>query len=192
MRVLISAENHEFQILNQCSKMINWKILYAFCVGIINLNKNGFTLLEIILVIAILFIISGLFYSAYLDGSKTFTFNKNKIELQRAQDITNSWLSKFIRISNFGTLVVNDGNKLEFDTILDPSSKIEYYLNNGYLFIDINDVGGRKICDCEFENINFIKNNDLQVIEFSATIKNDDENRDPYVFSNIFYPRVQN
>ena len=38
MEVLISTENHEFQILNQNLKITNWKILYAFCVGIIILS----------------------------------------------------------------------------------------------------------------------------------------------------------
>jgi type II secretory pathway pseudopilin PulG len=153
-------------------------------------QEEGFTLLEIFLVIFLLAIVSGLFYNSYFDGTRSFAFNKNRIEIQRAQDVTNRWLSRYIRIADVSDINTNGGDQLYFDTITDPVNSIGYYIDNDNLYLDING-NKRQICDCKFQDISFNYSSSLNVVEFSATIIID-ENREPYTFSSIFYPRVQN
>ncbi len=156
-------------------------------------NESAFTLLEIIIAIAIVGLVSGGFYIAYFDSSRAVRFNTQRIELQRNQDVIEEWISRYVKIADLSSASnniknISNSNAAVFYTI--DGDKIEFSLVNESLNFSKNDNSYHQICDCTFNSIDFNFNSTLNFLEFKATISNGDIS-DNYTFSSVFYPRVQ-
>jgi len=144
-------------------------------------TQKGITLIEIILIIAILGIISTAIYSAYFQGVKVLNFNNERIEVQRAQDLVYSRLAHSIRPLQISDLTIINNNELVIN------SNTSYYLNGNNLVID-NGSNIRKISDLEFQEIIFTINDNKLYLD--AKIFNPSKTA-VFTFTNVFYPRVQ-
>ncbi|MFW6377538.1 MAG: type II secretion system protein [bacterium] len=157
----------------------------------ISFNNKGFTLIEILLVIAILGIVSALFYAAYFDSTRTWSFNKDRIEIQRAQDLTEQWLDQFMRRVDVDTIDINSSeDEITFELL--NGDTVHYYLdNNDNLTVEINSSNTRKMGDVKFNYIEFehLDDDGVHHLKIKADIYNSDGEN--YTFSNYFYPRVQ-
>jgi prepilin-type N-terminal cleavage/methylation domain-containing protein len=153
-------------------------------------NNQAFTLLEILLVLAILGLVSSLFYAAYFDSTQTWSFNKDRIETQRAQDLTQQWLAQYMRRADVGTIDDSLSEEITFDLL--NGDTVRYYLdNNDNLTVELNSSNVRKMSDVNFNYIYFfhINDNGVHHLRTKADIYNSDGEN--YTFSNYFYPRVQ-
>jgi len=149
-------------------------------------KNDGFTLIEVLVVIIIFAVIIIAAYNAYFSSSETILFNREKLEIQRTQDILNRWIGRYVRQANEIDTTVTGELKLLYNT----TNKIVFGLNNdSFAYYSINDGNNRIISNLKLENINFkIENNFLKLI---ATIKSNDSNK-TYSFENIFNPRLPN
>jgi prepilin-type N-terminal cleavage/methylation domain-containing protein len=149
-------------------------------------DQNGITLLEVILVIVLLTIVSTVIYASYFDGLRVWVFNKDRVEIQRAQDLVYTWLSNNIYTEDITAINIPNDQKIVF------SNGDSVYLENDYLYIELNSLAPRKITDLAFEEITFSKIpvSGANYISFDAVIFNRDQSK-TYKFNNVFYPRVQ-
>lgn len=84
------------------------------------MKRSGFGLIEVIVVIAILGIISGVFIQSYLNSKKTFDIQKSKSALQTETRNSLDQVSKWIKLSNsvLSTLTINSKTYTTSDTTL--------------------------------------------------------------------------
>ena len=100
-------------------------------------NDDGFTLIEMLVVIAIFAVIITAVYNAYFSSSRTIIFNKEKLEIQRTQDILNRWVSRYVRQASEIDTTVNGELKLLYNI----NDKIVFGLNNdSFLYYSINEI----------------------------------------------------
>ena len=96
------------------------------------IGDAGITLIEIIIVIAIVGMVSTAIYAAYFDSTRVWFFNKERIEVQQAKDIIQSWFANNIRQAKKITIVEDylgiadkDYLKVEY-----AANIIEFYIDN--------------------------------------------------------------
>jgi prepilin-type N-terminal cleavage/methylation domain-containing protein len=149
-------------------------------------KDHGFTLIEVLVVIVIFAIIITAVYNAYFTSSETILFNREKLEIQRTQDVLNRWIGRYVRQANEIDTTVTGELKLLYNT----SDKIVFGLNgDSFAYYSINDGNNRIISDLKLQNLIFNIEND--VLKMSATIKSNDSNK-TYSFVNVFNPRLPN
>ncbi|MFW6029779.1 MAG: prepilin-type N-terminal cleavage/methylation domain-containing protein [Halanaerobiales bacterium] len=147
-------------------------------------EKNAFTLIEVILVIAIIGIISSAIYLSYFETIRVWAFNQDRIEVQQDQDLINRWLERYTRQARSVDDSVSEQLTIEYPN----SNTIVFYLNSDNLFsIIINGGKERIISQLKFKSLNFDFDNDL--IEMKTEINNS-KGTNTYQFNNLYYPRL--
>lgn len=147
-------------------------------------DQKAFTLIEVIIVIAIIGIISSAIYLSYFDTIRVWAFNQDRIEVQQSQDVINRWLERYTRQAK----VVDDSVSGQLTIEYPNSNNIVFYLNSDDLFsATINSGNERVISQLKFDSLNFDFNNNL--IEMTAVINNSKETN-TYTFNNLYYPRL--
>jgi len=162
-------------------------------------NEDAFTLIEIMITIAIVTVIATAVYNAYFGSLRAWNFNKDRLEVQRVQDLTDRWISKyakqavFINANYSDNKTLEDGNKLYLE-YKDKNENLNHIAfgresaNNDYLYFYNLDSGTKKrISDLKFTELSFNYNNDL--ITVNAEILNNKENN-TYKFSSFFNTRL--
>lgn len=155
------------------------------------IGDAGITLIEIIIVIAIVGIISTTIYAAYFNSNRVWFFNKERIEVQQAQDIIQSWFANNIRQAKKITieedyLGVTDYDYLKVET---TANIIEFYIDNTNQTFVVKYNGGsaKKISDLKFDSFKISEEDGL--IKVIADIYNSKET-EKYKFISAYYPRL--
>lgn len=182
-------------------------------------NEKGFTLIELMVTVVIVAIISVAVYNAYFGSVRAWNYNKSRLEVQRVQDLTERWISRYAKQAVFinsnytSNRSDTDGEKLYIEYI-DSNGNLQKVAfgqeNSGEDFlyfydIDIDNVNKRKISDLKFESISFdyYKKSDViledetvpesdkfyDLITVDAKIINKEDNT-AYKFSSYFNPRL--
>src|SRR6056297_2368889 len=60
-------------------------------------NEKAFTLLEIIIAIAIISVITNAIFSFYFNGWDLFDFSNERVKFQRDHRLIESWVSRYVR-----------------------------------------------------------------------------------------------
>lgn len=161
-------------------------------------KEEGFTLIELMLTIAIVGIITVAVYNAYFGSVRAWNYNKNRLEVQRAQDLTHRWISKYAKQANFinpnylDNKDNQDGDKLYLEYLDQDGNlkKVAFGRENSdqdYLyFYDLDSGTKRKIGDFKLSSLSFDYSNDL--IKMEAEIFNEENSN--YKFSSSFNPRL--
>lgn len=170
-------------------------------------SEKGFTLIEVMIIIAIVAVIAAAVYNAYFGSLEVWNFNKSRLEVQRTQDLTYSWISRYARQA---TKIDPDYN----NSTLTDDQDILYleYDENGitkrvafgrsknqtdYLyFFNINTGDKKKISDLKFKTLDFYyfekdapEGRFNNLIEVEAEFLNQNEDA-TYHFSSRFDPRL--
>ena len=160
--------------------------------------EKGFTLIEVMVILAIVAIIAVAVYNAYFSSVKAWKYNKSRLEVQRVQDLTDRWISKYARQATSvktdytNTDLTNDQNILYLE-YNDSGTTKEVAFGRGsdkddYLyFYDITNNSQRKISDLKFTDPVFSYNNGL--IKIKAGIINQEDNT-IYQFNSYFNQRL--
>jgi prepilin-type N-terminal cleavage/methylation domain-containing protein len=148
--------------------------------------EQGMTLIEVIIVIALISIISSAIYMTYTDSIKIWFFNKERVEVQQNHDIVQRWLERYIRQAKAVDYSVNKQLKIEFN----ESDEILFLLSNEYFSAKINSDPVKQISNLKFENIDFAPTAD-NLVEVTSQIKNKKETK-TYDFKSVYYPRLLN
>jgi prepilin-type N-terminal cleavage/methylation domain-containing protein len=155
------------------------------------IGDAGITLIEIIIVIAIVGMVSTAIYAAYFDSTRVWFFNKERIEVQQAQDIIQSWFANNIRQAKKITIVedylgVTDKDYLKVET---TDNVIEFYIDNTKQTFVVKYNGGsaKKISDLKFDSFEIVEETGL--IKIIAEIYNSKET-EKYKFISVYYPRL--
>jgi len=155
------------------------------------IEDKGITLIEIIIVIAIVGIVSTAIYAAYFDSTRVWFFNKERIEVQQAQDIIQSWFANYIRQAKKITIAedylgVTDNDYLKIET---TDNIIEFYIEsvNQTFVVKYNGGTAREISNLKIDSFKISEENGS--IKIIAEIYNLKETQ-KYKFISIYYPRL--
>jgi prepilin-type N-terminal cleavage/methylation domain-containing protein len=155
-------------------------------------SEKGFTLIEVMITIAIVALIAAAVYNAYFSSLEAWNYNKARLEVQRVQDLTHRWISRYARQADY----INpsySGNKLYIEYIDQTGTrqKIAFGRENtteDYLYLyNINDNTNRKITDLKFTELSFDYRENLIIV--NAEIKNSNDNSN-YKFTSFINPRL--
>lgn len=95
-------------------------------------NKKGFTLIEVLLIIALLGILGTAAVSSYLDSTKTFTFFEryqsviSSVRAARSEAITNKQVyvgGNLVKPDNYGVSIAKNGKEYEINVFADTGDK---------------------------------------------------------------------
>lgn len=161
-------------------------------------NEKGFTLIEVMITVAIVAVIAAAVYNAYFGSVQAWEYNKSRLEVQRVQDLTHRWISQYARKATFVNPSYNNSSLtadqdllyLEYDDA-GTTKKVAFGRGsnqNDYLyFYDITNDTQRKITDLKFTDPQFSYNNGL--ITIKAEIINQEDNT-RYQFNSYFNTRL--
>lgn len=170
-------------------------------------NEKGFTLIEVMITIAIVTVIAAAVYNAYFASVQAWNYNKSRLEVQRVQDLTHKWISKYARKAtavnpNYNNNSLTADQDLLYLQYNDAGTIKEVAFGRGsntddYLyFYDITNSSQKKISDLKFKTLNFYYFEEnapvdyfKNLIEVEAEILNQNENK-TYKFSSRFDPRL--
>lgn len=170
-------------------------------------KEKGFTLIEVMITVAIVSIIAVAVYNAYFGSLKAWNYNKNRLEVQRVQDLTHRWISQYARKAKYinpnytTTSFTAADNLLYLEYEEDGNTKeVAFGLgsnNEDYLyFYDITGDSKRKISNLKFDFMNFdyykkseaaAGENFYDLIKMDAGIMYADN--ELYQYSSYFNPR---
>jgi prepilin-type N-terminal cleavage/methylation domain-containing protein len=155
------------------------------------IKDEGITLIEVIIVIAIVGMVSTAIYAAYFNSNRVWVFNKERIEVQQAKDIIQSWFANNIRQAKKITIVEDylgiadkDYLKVEY-----AANIIEFYIDNTNQTFVVKYNGGsaKEISDLKFDSFEIVEETGL--IKIIAEIYNSKET-EKYKFISAYYPRL--
>ncbi|SDB98750.1 PilW family protein [Halanaerobium congolense] len=149
-------------------------------------DEQGITLIEVILVIALISIISSAIYMTYTDSIKVWFFNKERVEIQQNHDIVQKWLERYVRQAKTVDYSVDKQLTIEFN----ESDEILFFLNNGFFSAKINSEPVKQISNLKFQDIYFNPTTD-NLVEVTSEIENKKGTK-TYNFKSIYYPRLLN
>ncbi|SHM24157.1 prepilin-type N-terminal cleavage/methylation domain-containing protein [Halanaerobium congolense] len=155
------------------------------------IEDKGITLIEIIIVIAIVGIVSTAIYAAYFDSTRVWFFNKERIEVQQAQDIIQSWFANNIRQAKKITIAedylgVTDNDYLKIET---TDNIIEFYIEsvNQTFVVKYNGGTAREISNLKIDSFKISEENgSIKIITEIYNLKETQK----YKFISIYYPRL--
>ena len=161
-------------------------------------SEKGFTLIEVMITVAIVAVIAAAVYNAYFSSVQAWNYNKSRLEVQRVQDLTHKWISQYARKATSVNTTYNNSSLtsdqdilyLEYDdagttkaVAFGRASNSEDYL----YFYDLTNNSQRKITDLKFTDPQFSYSNGL--IQITANIINQEENT-RYQFNSYFNTRL--
>ena len=141
-------------------------------------NEKGITLIEIMIVIAVIGVLISAIYLSYFSANNVFRFNSERIIFHRDQRLISETMDEYIRSAD--TININ-GNELEIN-----GSDVVFKENDDNYFV-ISKNGNEKILTQSFvdSNPSFEYNNKALTINLTL-IRNDET----YSFQETFYKRV--
>lgn len=143
------------------------------------MNKNkGFTLIEVIVSIAVIGLIISALFNINLAGWKFFNYNQDRVDLMSEGRLISTNLERKIRSSNGIDTDASNSNKLVF------SNGDQFYVNSQKLFFESNG-NTRSITTDVINSYNFDIVDDL--VKFNFVLVKDDST---YEINNKFYPRA--
>lgn len=156
-------------------------------------DNQGFTLIEIIIVTALVGIITSSIYAAYFDSTRVWFFNKERIEVQQTQDLVQSWFANNLRKAKKITLdkdYLGISNK-DYIKIETKDNILEFYIDSSNNLFTVRTNAGlaRNISDLKFDS--FIINKENGLIKLTADVFNQKETK-KYKFNSVYYPRLLN
>jgi len=161
-------------------------------------SEKGFTLIEVMITVAIVAVIAAAVYNAYFASLQAWNYNKSRLEVQRVQDLTHKWISQYARkatavdpnYNNSSLTADQDLLYLEYNdagTIKAVAFGRGSNQNDYLYFYDITNNSQKKITDLKFTDPVFSYTNGL--IQINAAIINQ-ENQTTYKFNSYFNPRL--
>jgi len=170
-------------------------------------DKNGFTLIEIILAIAIIGLIITALFNINMAGFNFLNYNQDRVELQNQARLITTNLEKYIRNGVFAKEIYNK-KALVIITPNDSDNNIIFYVNDnkrlimGYIDETIDVIESyslttinsylynqRNITAPVIISNEFNKNINDRLVSFTFELNKDKSN---YIIKNKFYPRVLN
>ena len=143
------------------------------------LKNDGFTLVELLISIAIIGLIITALFNINIAGFKFLAFNRDRVELQQQARLISTNLERQIRKAN--SITVNGNVTL--------NGNIIFYVQNNRLILDDNgnvtNITDPIINDYEFSWVD----EDKGVVYFYFELKQD---KSSYEITNVFYPRAKN
>ncbi|CCU79388.1 hypothetical protein HSACCH_01295 [Halanaerobium saccharolyticum subsp. saccharolyticum DSM 6643] len=161
-------------------------------------TEKGFTLIEVMITVAIVAVIAAAVYNAYFSSLQAWNYNKSRMEVQRVQDLTHRWISQYARKATAVNPNYNNSSLTSDQDILyleynDAGTTKAVAFGRGsntddYLyFYDLTNSKQRKITDLKFTDPNFSFSNGL--IQITANIINQ-ETTNNYQFNSYFNTRL--
>lgn len=149
-------------------------------------RNEGLTLIEIIITLVIFAVIITAVYNVYFSSSRTFVYNKEKLEFQRTEDLLNKWVSRYVRQANEIDTSIPKELSVKYNTN-DTTDEIKFGLSSENIFIvdtgsGIRTLSEQKLTDLTFQIVN-------GTIEMKGTIISNDSDK-TYSFVNVFSPRL--
>ena len=170
-------------------------------------DKNGFTLIEIILAIAIIGLVITALFNINMAGFNFLNYNQDRVELQNQARLITTNLEKYIRNGVFAKEIYNK-KALVIITPNDSDNNIIFYVNDnkrlimGYIDETIDVIESyslttinsylynqRNITAPVIISNEFNKNINDRLVSFTFELNKDKSN---YIIKNKFYPRVLN
>lgn len=148
----------------------------------------GFTLIEVLVTIAVLGVILTALFNINISSWKFFNYNQDRTELMNEARLITVNLERNIRNASEGT-IINDGENNNEELELDGSKEfsVDYSTGLGRLYFN-NGSNDRAITTDVIESHDFeIESNGL--IKFNFVLTRDNAR---YEISNQYYPRTQN
>ena len=143
------------------------------------LKNDGFTLVELLISIAIIGLIITALFNINIAGFKFLAFNRDRVELQQQARLISTNLERQIRKAN--SITVNGNVTL--------NGNIIFYVQNNRLILDDNgnvtNITDPVVNDHEFSWVD----EDKGVVYFYFELEQD---KSSYEITNVFYPRAKN
>ncbi len=157
------------------------------------LDKNhGFTLIEVVIAVAIIGVILSAIFSFYFSGWDVFDFSREKIKFQRDHRLIELWISRYARKA----VEINDNPAGDDEVrLLYPvdgnEDGIGFGLNSDGYFYYHKRVSGtwenkKQISDLKGKNLSFLFSDNLLTVNMTLLNKNGDKE---YSFSSKYFPR---
>lgn len=152
-------------------------------------KNNGFTLIEVLVSIAIIGLIITALFNINIAGFRFMAYNQDRVELQNQARIINNTLERQIRRATDADIPSDSDNEI----VLSSGSVIIYVDENVTpMQLKMDDAGGTKnITDKIIDGYSFIpiNDNDENRIYFEFELI---RGKSSYIIKNTFYPRAKN
>lgn len=171
-------------------------------------NNNGFTLIEIIISIAVIGLVITALFNINIAGWQFLNYNRDRVELQNQARLITTNLEKHIRNGLLAEPIYENKALAVITADDSDNSNIVFFVNTnkqlvmGYIDKSLETIKGyslstieanlfnkRNITDSVITNYTFNKNSDDKLISFKFELVKD---KSRYDISNKFYPRVLN
>ena len=157
-----------------------------------NNRENAFTILELIIAIALIGIIITAIFSFYFNGKDVFSFSREKIRYQRDQRLIEKWVASYTRkaIEIDDNPIGDDEIRILYDAEGNEDG-IGFGIDSDGYFYYHKRIGGswgtnKKITTLTGKNLSFSYMNNMLTINFTLINKDGDKE---YSFSSKYYPR---
>jgi len=150
-------------------------------------SKSGFTLIEVLITIAVIGIILAALFNVNISSWKFFNFNQDRTELMNEARLITVNIERNIRNATEATILNEGENNNEEIELNDGKIFWVDYSNGLGKLVLYNGSSDRGITTNVIESHNFEKINNL--IKFKFTLIRDNAR---YVIYNQYYPRTEN
>jgi len=145
---------------------------------------KGFSLIEIMLAIALMFILLGAVYLSYFGVNNVFQFNSKKVEFHRSQRLITENIESYVRSAE-------NINKADEDTVEMETTKGDITIGvdgNNYFYIEKVSTGNKRtLSDYKISEHNFSQKDGSLAVKLTVLVQGSE-----YSFEEYFYPRISN
>ncbi len=151
----------------------------------ISINNEGFTFLEILLVILIIAIVIPVIFNINMSGWRIWFFNQDRIEFQRAHRVIDLTVGKYARKAYF----INDnyGVNGELKLIYAGDSIVFGQNDDGYFYYAKDSGVSRTFSTFRINAISYNYSQSDKILTFSITLTDGEQE---YSFTDKYFPRL--